>query len=177
MGSSPIAQQRTVLLVYVFAHACIPAESTSGPAVLEAHWTGADSGSMRGGATALWCPDSRFAELLGLQGDTGVAIAIRGLDSLAPGQYPAVLPDSADSGSASATVALRFLSRTAVSGYQSDSGTVTLERDSAGRLGARFQVRARVLGAAARIRLHGTASAVSAERDGEECTTPLRASH
>jgi hypothetical protein len=132
---------------------------------------------MRGHATALWCPDTRFAELLGLQGDTGVAIAIRGVDSLAPGQYPAVLPDSADSGSASATVALRFLSRTAVSGYQSDSGTVTLERDSAGRLGARFQVRARVLGAAARIRLQGAASAVGTVRGGPECTTPLTASN
>ena len=177
MGSSPIAQQGIVLLVYVFAHACIPAESTSEPAVLEAHWTGADSGSMRGRATALWCPDNRFAELLGLQGDTGVAIAIRGVDSLAPGQYPAVLPDSADSGSASATVALRFLSRTAVSGYQSDSGTVTLERDSAGRLGARFQVRARVLGAAASIRLQGTANVGGTVRGGPECTTPLRASN
>jgi hypothetical protein len=160
----------------VVLQACAPAAPARSGAVFEAHWSGADSGSIRGRATARWCPDGRFAELLGLRGDTGVAIAVRRLDSLVPGRYPAVLPDSADTASPSATVGLRFLARTAVSGYQSDSGSVTLERGADGALDARFEVRARVVGAAARIRLRGTATAVPVERGGDECTTPWRAS-
>ena len=176
MGKPRVISQGGWLVVYVLMQGCAQAGSETGPALFEARWTGADSGVMRGPATARWCPDNRFAELLGLQGDTGIAIAIRRLDSLVPGQYPAVLPDSADSMSASATVALRFLARSAVSGYQSDSGSVTLDRDAGGRLSARFQVRARVLGAAGRIWLRGSAVAMNVVRGGEECATPWRPS-
>src|SRR5687767_12597904 len=115
--------------------------STSAPAAsgtMEAQWTGADTGSLRATATAQWCAERRFGEILGIQGDTGIAIAIRHADSLTPGRYAALLPDSADTATTSATVALRFLSRTAVSGYQSDSGSVRLQRDEAGRLGVDF---------------------------------------
>jgi hypothetical protein len=127
-------------------------------------------------ATARWCAEPRFGEVLGVRGDTGIAIAIRRADSFVPGRYAAVLPDSADTSAASATVALRFLGRTTVSGYQSDSGTVTLERDATGRLGAQFDVRARAVGAVGRITLRGRAAAVPVARSGDECTTPWRPS-
>ncbi len=139
---------------------------------MEAHWVGADTGAMHGPASARWCADQRYGEVLGMHGDTGVGIAIRQADSLASGHYSAVLPDSADTSAASATVALRFLGRTTVAGYQSDSGTVTLERDAEGRLGASFDVRARAVGTVARITLRGRASAVPIAVGGEECTAP-----
>ena len=109
---------------------CASADSgTTG--TLDAAWIGAETGAVRTPAFAQWCPERRFAEVLGIGGDTGVAIAIRELDSITPGRYPAVLPDSADTTAPSATVALRFLSRTSISGYQSDSGEVTLARAAA----------------------------------------------
>ncbi len=141
-----------------------------------AHWTGADSGSLHGTATARWCAGPRFGEILGVHGDSGVAIAIRNADSLAPGAYPAVLPDSADGATVSATVALRFLGRTSVSGYQSDSGLVTLQRDDAGRLGVAFDVRATVVGSVGRISLRGSAAGIPVDTGGEACTTPWRPS-
>jgi hypothetical protein len=143
---------------------------------MEAHWTGADSGSLRGTAMARWCAEPRFGEVLGLRGDTGIAIAVRHADSLTPGPYPAVLPDSADSATASATVALRFLGRTSVSGYRSDSGLVTLRRDDAGRLAVAFDVRAVVVGAVGRINLRGRAAGIPVDTGGEACTTPWRPS-
>jgi hypothetical protein len=143
---------------------------------MEAHWTGADTGSLHGTATARWCAESRFGELLGVGGDTGIAIAIRHADSLGAGRYPAVLPDSADTTAASATVALRLLGRTSVTGYQSDSGWVTLERLADNRLAARFDVKAKVLGAVGRIHLRGGAAGVPIALGGEECTAPWRPS-
>jgi hypothetical protein len=131
---------------------------------------------MRAAATARWCAESRFGEIVAVQGDTGVAIAIRHADSLAAGQYDAVLPDSADSAGTSATVGLRFLGRTTVSGYQSDSGTVTLQPDAGGGITVSFDVRAKVVGLVARIRLRGRASGVPVVLGGEECTAPWRPS-
>jgi hypothetical protein len=171
MGGRPDRRLGGLLLLCALVQGCTPGWSAKPRGTLEAAWTGADSGFMRGRASVRWCPNGRFAEILGVQGDTGLAIGIRGLDSLATGRYPAVLPDSADTVSASATVALRFLSRTTVSGYQSDSGNVTLERDAAGRLGARFQVRGRVLGSVGRIHLRGTAAELPVAQGGEECQT------
>ena len=155
---------------------CGSADAPAAGGTMEAHWTGADTGSLRATATARWCAAGRFGEVLGVHGDTGIAIAIRHADSLAPGRYGAVLPDSTDTATVSSTVALRFLGRTSVSGYQSDSGSVTLQRDAAGLLGMDFDVNARVLGAVGRIRLRGRAAGIPVVRGGEECTTPWRPS-
>ena len=141
---------------------------------LEAAWTGADSGAVRSPATARWCPEGRFAEVVGASGDTGVAVALRQIDSLAPGRFSAVLPDSADTLAPSATVALRFLSRTTITGYRSDSGAVTVTRGADGLLGVAFAVRARVPEAAARISLHGRAGGLHVRKGGEECATTER---
>jgi hypothetical protein len=164
------------ILVCASVLACARSDATRERSVLEARWSGGDSGSFRGVATARWCTEAGFGELLGVRGDTGVAIALRHADSFAPGRYPAVPPDSADTSRPSATVGLRFLSRTSVTGYQSDSGWVTFDRDAAHRLGASFQVRARVVGGVASVRLEGRATAVPVERGGEACTTSWRPS-
>jgi hypothetical protein len=141
---------------------------------LEAAWTGAESGSVRTTAVALWCPERRFAEILGVHGDTGVAIALRELDSIRPGRYAAVLPDSADTAGPSATVALRFLSRTSITGFRSDSGDVTVTRARDGSLGVEFRVRARAPEAAARIGLRGRAAAVPIRDGGIDCAAGQR---
>jgi hypothetical protein len=142
--------------------------------MLEAAWTGAESGSVRMPAMAQWCSEGRFAEILGVHGDTGVAIAFREVDSIAPGRYGAVLPDSADARSPSATVALRFLSRTSITGFRSDSGQVTVSRAPDGTVGVEFQVRARAPETAARIVLRGRAGAVRVREGGIDCAAGQR---
>ena len=152
---------------------CRPPESGS-TGTLEATWIGAETGTVRSPAFAQWCPDRRFAEVLGIRGDTGVAIAIRDVDSITPGRYTAVLPDSADTTAPSATVALRFLSRTSITGYQSDSGAVTLVRAPDGTLDLTFQVRAKPPAAAARIILRGDANGLPVRAGGFECAADQR---
>jgi hypothetical protein len=164
------------LLICSSLMSCGSADAPPPAGTMEAHWTGGDTGSLRAAATARWCAERRFGEVLSVSGDTGIAVAIRHADSLAPGRYGAVLPDSADTAAASSTIALRFLGRTSVNGYQSDSGSVTLQRNNAGRLGVDFDVRARVVGAVGRIRLRGRAAGVPVVRGGEECTAPWRPS-
>jgi hypothetical protein len=141
---------------------------------LEAVWTGAETGAVSAPAFAQWCPGRRFAEVLGITGDTGVAVAIRDVDSIAPGRYAAVLPDSADTTAPSATVALRFLSRTSITGYQSDSGAVTLVRAPDGSLRLEFQVRAKPPAAAARITLRGNAEGLPVREGGFDCAAGQR---
>jgi hypothetical protein len=165
-----------LLLLCSSVGACASTSSQDAGGTMEAHWTGGDTGSVRARATARWCAAPRFGEVLGVSGDTGIAIGLRHADSLGPGRYAAVLPDSADSGAVSSTVALRFLGRTSVSGYQSDSGAVTLQRDAAGRVGVEFDVSARAVGAVGRIRLRGRAAGVPVAREGDECTAPWRPS-
>jgi hypothetical protein len=152
---------------------CRPADSGS-IGTLEASWVGAETGTVRSPAFARWCPDRRFAEVLGIRGDTGVAIAIRDVDSITPGRYAAVLPDSADTTAPSATVALRFLSRTSITGYQSDSGAVTLVRGPDGTFDLNFQVRAKPPAAAARLTLHGDANGLPVRDGGFDCAADQR---
>jgi len=166
----------TRLLCCASVLGCASGEPPQAGGTMEARWSGADTGSLRATATARWCAEPRFGEVLGVRGDTGIAIVIRRADSLAPGRYPAVLPDSADTASASATVGLRFLARTSISGYQSDSGRVTLSRDAGHRLAVEFDVHARVVGAVGSIRLQGRAAGVPVAVGGEECTAPWRPS-
>ena len=129
---------------------------------------------MRSPAIAQWCPERRFAEILGVDGDTGVAIALREVDSIRPGRYAAVLPDSADTTAPSATVALRFLSRASITGFRSDSGEVTVARARDGTLAVEFQVRARAPEAAPRIDLRGRAFGVPIRDGGLDCAAGQR---
>jgi len=167
---------RASAIVLPFLLSCLSCGSADlgGTGTLEAAWTGADNGSVRTTAVAQWCPERRFAEILGVHGDTGVAIALRELDSIRPGRYAAVLPDSADTTGPSATVALRFLSRTSITGFRSDSGEVTVTRARDGSLAVDFAVRARAPEAAARIGLRGRAAGVAIRDGGIDCAAGQR---
>lgn len=110
---------------------------------LEARWTGADSGRMAAPATAEWCAVRRLLEIRGVQGDTGVALALYPADSLAAGSYRVVDPMKADSVRPAAGVAFRWFSQTTIQGLQGDSGTVVLERSGTGELSGSLEAKAR----------------------------------
>ena len=164
----------TIILPSLFTCLSCGSADHGSTGTLDATWTGAEQGSLRSTAVAQWCPERRFAEILAVHGDTGVAIALRDVDSIRPGRYAAVLPDSADTTAASATVALRFLSRTSITGFRSDSGQVTVTRARDGTLGVEFQVRARAPEAAPRIDLRGRAAGVPVRDGGLDCAAGQR---
>jgi len=141
----------------------------SGGGRLEAIWTGSDKGRMAAPATAIWCREAHVAQVSGLIGDTGVSLLIHPEDSVAEGRYRIVEPDSARNGRAAA-VGLRLLGPTAVVGYQSRSGWLTIERVAGGRLSGRFESTAKVVTAlAGTVRLNGRFRDVALRPGGSTC--------
>jgi hypothetical protein len=137
---------------------------------MNAIWSGADKGRMSGRAGALWCRAARVALVTGVSGDTGVSLLIHPADSLVAGRYPIVAPDSARRAAPAAAVGLRVLARTAVVGYQSQSGTLTLERAAAGRVSGSFETTTKVATAAAgTVKLAGRFQDVRVTADGTDC--------
>lgn len=136
---------------------------------LEAVWTGSDKGRMAAPATAIWCREARIAQVSGLIGDTGVSLLIHPDDSVAEGRYRIVDPDSARNGRAAA-IGLRLLGATAVMGYQSRSGWLTIERVARGRLSGRFESTAKVVTAlAGTVKLNGRFQNVLVQPGGSAC--------
>jgi hypothetical protein len=110
----------------------------------DASWTGSEKGRMSGQATAAWCRETHTAVLTAVRGDTGVSLLIHPAESLAAGRYPILEPGSARQTVPAAAAALRLVSTTAVVGYQSQSGTLTLESAAGGGLSGRFEVTAKI---------------------------------
>lgn len=125
---------------------------------------------MSGRAWAVWCREARVAVVTGMSGDTGVSLLIHPPDSLAAGRYPIVEPDTARRAAPAAAVGLRLLGRTAVVGYQGQSGTLTLERPASGRVSGRFEATAKVASAlAGTVKLAGRFRSVRVTADGGDC--------
>ena len=111
--------------------------------MLEAQWVGGDTGKLVAPAVAEWCDSLRMLELRAMQGDTGLALVLYPADSAAPGEYPMVSPERADSTRPSSAVALRWFAETSIRGFRGDSGSVTVgslgPRAAAGRFSARLR--------------------------------------
>ena len=110
---------------------------------LDASWTGSDTGKISAATTAEWCEDSLFLMIRAVQGDTGLGLALRFLDSITPDSYRVMEPSRADSSPPSASVALRLFAQTTVDGFQGDSGAVVLKRVGGGPLSGSVSARAR----------------------------------
>ena len=122
---------------------------------LEARWAGSESGRVSAPAAAEWCADRLWLEIRAIQGDTGLAMVLYPMDSIASDSYRVVAPTRANSAPRSASVALRLFSQTAIKGYQGDSGVVILKHSSSGELSGRVAARARSVLNGAQIRLTG----------------------
>ena len=135
---------------------------------LEARGTGTDTLHFGAEASAEWCDTLRVLTIEAMRGDSGVGLAIYPGDSIASGSFPIhppVRPDTAAADSAaravappSAALALRWISKTIVRGFQGDSGDVTLRRDRSGRLAGQFNAAARSMFDDGRVTVTGTFS-------------------
>jgi hypothetical protein len=117
----------------------------------------------------VWCPGPRLAIVTGVQGDTGVGLVIHPRDSLVPGAYPVLPPDSARTTAPAASVALRLMSRTAIEGYQGIGGTVTLTKVRGRRLSAKLRAEAQAVGAMKRLELEGELRDLPIQPGGPAC--------
>lgn len=137
---------------------------------IEVTWTGAEKGTMTAPAEALWCSAARTVQLTAVQGDTGVGIMIYPAESLVVGKYPIVEPADARTRPPAASVGLRLINQTAVSGYQGRAGAVVMERVEGGRMSGHFEATARTAtGAVGTIRLTGHFVSVPITSDASAC--------
>jgi hypothetical protein len=145
---------------------------TSGEPHLEVSWGGKDSGTVSGGATARWCELRRVFEFQAVRGDTGAAVAVYPGPSLAPGTYQVVDPAKAESLPRTAALALRWLGKNAVQGFQGESGRVVLQRSSSGLYSGRLAARARSVSDTQRISVSGSFHDLAVRRDTLGCSPP-----
>lgn len=121
---------------------------------LVAEWTGSDTGRIVAAARAEWCDSLGLLEVRAIHGDTGLALAIYPVGAARPDTYPVLLPARADSVPPGAAVVLRWFAETAIKGFQSDSGTVVLERAD-DRVSGHFEAALRSINDPMRLDLRG----------------------
>ena len=127
----------------------------SGPR-LTVRWTGADTASFGASATAERCDTLHLIEIRAISGDTGLGLALYDSGTVRPGSYPIRLPGETDRVAPAAALALRWFSKTAVQGYQGESGNVTLRRAANGDLSGTFTAKASSINSSARLGLTGS---------------------
>lgn len=107
-------------------------EAPSAGGRLEVQWVGADTGKLAAPAVGEWCDSLRMLEVRATHGDTGIALVLYPADTVAPGEYPLVVPERADSVRPAAAAAVRWFAETSIRGFRSDSGTLTITTVSPG---------------------------------------------
>ena len=141
---------------------------------LTVRWTGADTAVFSASATAERCDTMHLIEIRAISGDTGLGLALYDSGTVRPGSYPIRLPGGADRVAPAAALALRWFSKTAVQGYQGDSGHVTLRRAANGDLSGTFRGTARSFNASARLGLTGSFDGLRIKPAARGCVPPPR---
>jgi hypothetical protein len=161
---------RSFLALLLLLTACRPAPTPAESAGrLEVSWDGSPDGTLSAPAAADWCGLRQVLEIRALKGDTGMALALYPGKVLAPGTYPVVDPVRAESLPPAAGIAVRWLAKNLVQGFQGDSGRVTLERSGPGRFSGSVTARARSVVDTQRITLEGTFRDLVVRRDTVGC--------
>ena len=128
---------------------------------ISVRWTGSDSGRVDAPASAEWCDTLGLLEIRGIKGDTGIEVAIYPKTTPAPGRYPVLRPEVADTSPPAAAVALRWFAQTSIRGFKADSGAVVLQRSSGGTYSGRLEAFAHSVTDLAKLTVHGTFRALT----------------
>jgi hypothetical protein len=121
-----------------------------------ARWTGTDSGRIDSPASAEWCDTLGLLEIRGLEGDTGIGVAIYPKGALRPGRYRVVRPEAADTSRPAAAVALRWFAETSIRGFKAESGAVVLEQAAPGQYSGRIEAFTKSVTDNAHVTVRGT---------------------
>ena len=139
---------------------------------LQIRWSGAEPGGLSATATAGWCAPRHVLEVRGIQGDTGVALAIYPAETLNAGVYRVVDPVRAESLSPAAAVALRWLTPKVVQGFRGESGTVRLKRSRTGQVSGEVKARARSVVDTQRVMITGSFHDLTLQLQPSRCASP-----
>lgn len=144
----------------------------SDQATMQASWTGADTGTIAARATAVWCAEYGFVEVVGQQGDTGLALAVFPGEGGLAGSYSVALPDTASFPLApGAALAARWFEATSLEAWQGLGGSVTIDRDEEGLLTGSFDGRLGSVSGDETLEISGVFAGVSLRTGGPECST------
>jgi hypothetical protein len=159
------------------ALACVKPEAgtRTGPR-LTVRWTGADTAAFGASATAERCDTLHLIEIRAISGDTGVGLALYDSGTVQPGSYPIRPPAAADSAAPAAALAVRWFSRTAVQGFQGDSGHLSLRRAANGELSGTFTAKAHAINTSGRLELSGSFGGLRVKPAARGCVPPRRGS-
>jgi hypothetical protein len=131
------------------------ATSPPGAGEIAVQWIGRASGHLKAKATARWCPSDTLLEVVAVQGDTSVGLALIAPDSVGAVDYP--VPETRDfmPGRPQGRVALRLLKDFELEGYEAVGGRVTVTRGGSREVSGRLDVRLRPVVGADSLRLTG----------------------
>ena len=122
---------------------------------LDARWVGSDTGVFAGTPKVTWCGSIQRLELTAVDGsDAGIGLAIYPPGELRPGRYDAFDPGIDSIHRPGVASASRWFTEQAVKGFQSDSGSLDLERTGT-TFSAQFGFRMRSLEGRDTVRLTG----------------------
>jgi hypothetical protein len=113
---------------------------------LSASWVGSDTGKLTARPRAVFCPEGSRLELLALNGDAGLGLAIYPVSEVAAGTYDGFDPGVDSVHRPGVTGAARWFTEKEVEAYQSDWGSLDLTRDGR-RITGVFALHMRRLGA------------------------------
>ena len=171
------AARRALVACLGVALACAKpdAETRTGPR-LTVRWTGADTAAFGATATAERCDTLHLIEIRAISGDTGLGLALYDSGVVRPGSYPIRPPAAAGRAAVApaAALAVRWFSRTAVQGFQGDSGQVTLRRAANGDLSGTFAAKARAINTKAHLDLTGSFDGLRVTPAERGCVPPPR---
>jgi hypothetical protein len=146
-----------------------PEQGTRAGPRLTVRWTGADTAAFGASATAQRCDTLHLIEIRAISGDTGVGLALYDSGTVRPGSYPIRPPASADSAAPAAALAVRWFSRTAVQGFQGDSGRLSLRRAADGELSGTFTAKAHAISGSGHLELAGSFDGLRVEPAARGC--------
>jgi hypothetical protein len=120
---------RLILLgAMVLAVGCKKVSTGLSAGRMHAQWAGSDSGKLDTKARATWCPPGRLLEVIGVDSDAGLGLAVYPPDTLSDGDYPVADPRLDSVKRPRSAVGIRWFTETQIKGYQGDSGGVFLTR-------------------------------------------------
>jgi hypothetical protein len=141
---------------------------------LTVRWTGADTAAFGASATAERCDTLHLIEIRAISGDTGLGLALYHSGTVPPGNDPIRPPAAAGGSAPAAAVAVRWFSKTAVQGFQGDSGQVSLARRADGDLSGTFTAKAHSINSKARLNLTGSFDGLRIKPAALGCVAPPR---
>lgn len=132
------------------------AKGRGGPR-LTASWSGSDTGKVSVAPTVIWCPVASRLEVKGVREDVGFGLVLYPQSELAAGDYPAFDPGLDSVRRPGSSGAARWFTQQEIIGYQSDSGSVALNKSTDG-VQLKFRFRLRSLNGKDTIRATGAAN-------------------